>query len=84
MPREKKDHITSSVTGKTSGFFAMPFQSKNRKRFTREEIKEQILALIMLDPQPSGKQLSKREKAENFMHAKIARYFDEPKHSDQF
>ena len=56
-----------------------PFQSKTRKRFTREEIKEHILGMKSLDPQPNGKNLSKRAKAENALHDQIAAYFDEPK-----
>jgi hypothetical protein len=62
----------------------MPLQSKNRKRFTREEIKNHILGMMMLDPQPSGKPLSQREKAENAMHEQIAAYFDEPQYTDEF
>ena len=55
-----------------------PFFSETRKRFTREEIKEHILGMKMLDPQPSGRPLSQREKAENALHDQIAAYFDEP------
>ena len=59
-------------------FWESPFLSKTRKRFTREEIKEHILVMKDLDPQPSGKPLSQRDKAGNALHDRIAAYFDEP------
>ena len=62
----------------------IPVWSPNRKRFTRVEIQEHIRRFMLLDPQPNGKKLSQREKAENAVMAQIIKEFDEPVFTDEF